>query len=128
MPEVKPPVKHHWDCAKNWFTPAAVNLYRCDCGCEAQRDADVEWYDSHQANDAEQGAEAVLNELDAVRQARLSTAREKDEYIKFMWQMIKFCPNCGAYLPQNLNGTRTHTCSNCNWSGESLKSRYGEEK
>jgi len=115
MSEVKPPILNLLD--EDWKQQAG-RLYDL---LEQQRDADAQFYEPKL--NGQQLAIGFLTE-----QARLSTAREKDEYIKFMWQMIKFCPNCGAYLPQNLNGTRTHTCSNCNWSGESLKSRYGEEK
>jgi len=50
--------------------------------------------------------------------------KEVVEEIHFMWGMIKHCPNCGSYIPQNLNGTRTHTCQNCGWSGEKLKTDW----
>jgi len=45
---------------------------------QAQRDADVEWYKNHsdEANDAEQGAIEVLDELGRIQQARQDTARE----------------------------------------------------
>jgi hypothetical protein len=75
-------------------------IYTCDA--EAQRDADAAYYEP------------------LIEQAKAEVA----EYVEFMWKMIKYCPSCGSYLPQNLNGTRTHTCRNCDWSGESLKSKY----
>ena len=59
-----------------------------------------------------------------VKEGKKAGIKEVVGEVAFMWNMIKYCPQCGSYLPCNLNGTRTHTCHTCNWSGESLKSRW----
>jgi membrane protease subunit (stomatin/prohibitin family) len=63
-------------------------------------------------------------QAEATWKARDPEIEETKRTVDFMWQMIKYCPNCGCYLPKNLNETRIHTCQNCGWSGESLKFKY----
>lgn len=48
--------------------------------------------------------------------------------IKLVVQLwIKRCPECGSYIPKNLNETRTLKCRECGWDGEAQLKEWGIE-
>ncbi|KKL51639.1 hypothetical protein LCGC14_2293520 [marine sediment metagenome] len=40
-------------------------------------------------------------------------------------EWVKYCPQCGSYIPKNLNDTRTLECRICDWSGQDKLKDWG---
>ena len=131
MSEVKPPIIHAEGCATNLGIIGA----KCNCGAEAQRDTDVEWF-RVERNQAELEGYKRGSE-----QARLSTAREiRQIALQAIANELEYPSEMPDELWQQMNGNREVTQTvmrntvRLTKNGitdrflQALKSRYEEKK